>query len=514
MEAKQVLKKSLFVVLFVVGLSGNLCWASEKPKVIVNVVVDALRSDDFERYSKNFSSNGFRKMMDRGAVVSNARYQSIPTHAMVSGATILTGSWAHQHGIVGDFWYSNGSDKITGAITIGKDTAYTAPLYSIVDKIKYFNPEAKVVSIGVEPMSAIVCGDSNNDRVVWLDNITEGWITSKGADASPWWMTTLNNGKTKSRYLETPLTLSLPKVQYQNGGTTPFLSTKKGKNTSLLELPYCNSYLNDCLSSLLAFDKIGKDTICDFVTINYGYAKHVYQKYGAGSVEVEDMYYKLDSEVARLMLMLDSEVGKGEYLLIFTAAEGASDCVEGVINETRIRVLTNAFLNTQYGVADWVVGYHNGQLYLNHNTIYNKRMGLDVIQDAVAAFALKFEGVESAMTASALMRNNFTQGVEQSLYNSFNAPASGDVLFVLKPNWVSLPDAEETKAKVAFAAPYENNTSVPLLIYGKGVKKGKIYDEINMTDIAPTISDILGISRPEKSVGKSFYNIIKEYDNK
>lgn len=509
-----MLKKRIFVVLSIMVLSGNLCMASEKPKVIVNVIVDALRRDDFERYSKNFSSYGFRKLMDRGAVMNNARYQNISPHSMVSGATILTGSWPRQHGIVGDFWYCNGSDKITGAITIGRDTAYTAPLYSVADKMKYFNPEAKVISIGVEPMSAIVCGDSNNDRVVWLDNITGNWITSKGVDASPWWMTTLNNGKTKSRYLETPMTLSLPNVQYVNGsGTTPFFTAKKGKQTSLLELPYCNSYLNDCLSSLMSFDKIGKDTICDYVTINYGYAKYAYQKFGAGSLEVEDMYYKLDSDIARLIMMLDSEVGKDEYILIFTAAEGASDCVEGVINETRIRVLTNAFLNTQYGVADWVVGYHNGQLYLNHNTIYNKRMGLDVIQDAVAAFILKFEGVENTMTASALMRNNFTQGIEQNLYNSFNAPASGDVLVVLKPNWVSLPDAEDTKAKVAFAAPYENNVSIPLIIYGKGVKKGKIYDEINMTDIAPTVSDILGISRPEKSVGKSFYNTIREREN-
>lgn len=510
------MKNKFFVVLSLFVLSGTVCAAEGKPKVIVNVVVDAMRSDDFERYAKNFSPNGFRKMINNGVVMNNARYGSIPNHAIVSGATIITGSWARQHGIVGDFWYNNGSDQMTGAVTIAKDTAYTTPLYSVIDKIKYANPEAKVVSIGVEPMSAIVCGGANNDRVIWLDDITDSWVTSKGIDNAPWWLTTLNNGKTKGRYLETPLTLSLPKVQYLASGTTPFYNVKRSKGAdackALLSTPFCNSYLNDCLSSILSFDKIGKDSICDYLTINYGYAKYAYQKYGVGSVEVEDMYYKLDSDMARLMTMLDNEVGKGEYVLIFTAAEGASDKVEGVINETRIRVLTNAFLNTQYGIADWVVGYHNGQLYLNHNTIYNKKVGLDIIQDAVAAFVIKFEGVESAMTASALMRNNFTQGIELSVYNSFNAPSSGDVLLVLKPNWVSLPNGDVTKDKVAFTTPYENNMSIPLLIYGKGVKQGRIYDEVYMTDIAPTVSDMLGISRPEKSVGKSFYNIIR-YDN-
>ncbi|MEG2282852.1 MAG: hypothetical protein RSB93_06445, partial [Rikenellaceae bacterium] len=182
------------------------------------------------------------------------------------------------------------------------------------------------------------------------------------------------------------------------------------------------------------------------------------------------------------------------------------------VNETRIRVLTNAFLNTQYGIADWVVGYRNGQIYLNHKTIYNKKIGLDVIQDAVASFVLKFDGVENAMTASALMRNSFTTGVEEDIYNSFNAPASGDVMVVLKPNWISLPNGDTTKDKASFENPYQNTISVPLFIYGKGIKAGKVYDEFNMTDIAPTIADILGISRPEKSVGKSFYNNIR-YDN-
>ncbi|MEG1553581.1 MAG: alkaline phosphatase family protein [Rikenellaceae bacterium] len=510
--------KKIFLAVVTLVMLYNPSFASDgKPKVIVNVIVDALRNDDLIRYTKNFSTSGFRKMMDKGSVIENAQYRDIPNKPMVSGATIITGSWPRQHGIVGDFWYLNGADKLTGAITIAKDTAYTVPLYSIIDKIKYFSPQSKVVSIGVEPKSAIICGDSNNDRVIWLDDLSGKWITSKGKDVSPWWLTTLNEGKTKGRYINTLMMPSFPKVDYINKQSTTLFSQvkhSKSENTgrALLESPFCNSYLNDCLSSLLVFDTIGKDTICDFLTINYGYARFAYKKYGSKSMEVEDMYYKLDNDISRLISMLDTEVGKGEYILIFTAASGASESVEGVVNETRIRVLTNAFLNTQYGIADWVVGYRNGQIYLNHKTIYNKKIGLDVIQDAVASFVLKFDGVENAMTASALMRNSFTTGVEEDIYNSFNAPASGDVMVVLKPNWISLPNGDTTKDKASFENPYQTTISVPLFIYGKGIKAGKVYDEFNMTDIAPTIADILGISRPEKSVGKSFYNNIR-YDN-
>ncbi|MEG2282188.1 MAG: alkaline phosphatase family protein, partial [Rikenellaceae bacterium] len=64
--------KKIFLAVVTLVMLYNPSFASDgKPKVIVNVIVDALRNDDLIRYTKNFSTSGFRKMMDKGSVIEN-----------------------------------------------------------------------------------------------------------------------------------------------------------------------------------------------------------------------------------------------------------------------------------------------------------------------------------------------------------------------------------------------------------------------------------------------------------
>ncbi|MBE9487949.1 MAG: alkaline phosphatase family protein [Bacteroidetes bacterium] len=500
----------------------NVCFASEtvnKPKVIINVVVDAMRNDDFMRYAKNYSNTGFNKLINKGVYATNAHYSNIPANTMVSAATIITGSNPRQHGIIGKEWYANGQNFLTMAIDTSREITFPAPLYSIIDKIKYNDSASKVISIAIDKNTAIISGDATTERVIWLDKNDGQWKEVRGLEKEPWWLTILNNGKTKKRYDNTPWTATYSKEAYINQNSYKLFkkdTSKKSKHTKTItpieETPFCNSYLNDCLSSLFTFDKIGKDTVCDFVTINLGFSKSVYEKYGAKSIETEDMFYKIDKEISRLINMLDHEVGKDEYLLIFTSASGMSDGTSknegGVFNQTKAHVLVNAFLSAQYGVDNWVSGYKNNEIYFNHKTIYRRKVSLEELQNAVANFIIKFNGVETAYTATSLTRTSYYNGIDKRIYNSFNFINSGDVIVVLKPNWLSVVNSDFSKNRCGNIAPWENIVSVPLLIYGKGVKHKTIRAKIDMTDIAPTIAEIMGVSRPEKAIGNSFTNNI------
>jgi phosphopentomutase len=46
------------------------------------------------------------------------------------------------------------------------------------------------------------------------------------------------------------------------------------------------------------------------------------------------------------------------------------------------------------------------------------------------------------------------------------------------------------------------DTHVPLLFWGNGIKRNEIKTEINITDIAPTLANILKIQEPSGSIGK------------
>lgn len=52
---------------------------------------------------------------------------------------------------------------------------------------------------------------------------------------------------------------------------------------------------------------------------------------------------------------------------------------------------------------------------------------------------------------------------------------------------------------------------IPIVVYGKNIKSGFVISNgLNIYDIAPTISEIFGISKPSVWLGNSFYNMIKK----
>lgn len=93
----------------------------------------------------------------------------------------------------------------------------------------------------------------------------------------------------------------------------------------------------------------------------------------------------------------------------------------------------------------------------------------------------------------------FKSGVEYLLKNGYNQKRSGDLLIVMEPS-VFL-DGSWNKKGTDHGSGYIYDTHVPLLFYGKGIKKGKTYKRTEITDIAPTISALLGISFPNGSTG-------------
>ena len=56
---------------------------------------------------------------------------------------------------------------------------------------------------------------------------------------------------------------------------------------------------------------------------------------------------------------------------------------------------------------------------------------------------------------------------------------------------------------------YNYDAHIPLYFYGNGIKKGIVNNVNYMTDIAPTITTLLGIQMPSGSIGKPILEVIK-----
>ena len=84
---------------------------SEKPKLVVAIVVDQMRYDYLTRLSDKFSDNGFNRLINQGFNCSNNHYNYVPTVTGPGHASIATGSAPSIHGIVGNEWYDRGLKK-------------------------------------------------------------------------------------------------------------------------------------------------------------------------------------------------------------------------------------------------------------------------------------------------------------------------------------------------------------------------------------------------------------------
>ena len=190
----------------------------------------------------------------------------------------------------------------------------------------------------------------------------------------------------------------------------------------LRETPFGNTLLTDFAIEAIDRDSLGADDIPDLMIIDFGAQKYISEYYGVESTELEDAYYKLDRDIARILSHLDTAVGRDNYAVVFTSDHGISDNVRaeggrynsGTFNAIQFRVLINSFLSARLGEGVWVSEYRNRQVYLNRRLIYERKLSLPEIQNDVATFAIQFGGVAQAVTATTLATNYYGRGIART----------------------------------------------------------------------------------------------------
>src|SRR5262245_4413760 len=91
--------------------------AKTNPKLVLVIVVDQFRYDYLERFGDLFGNAGFRRLMNEGALFTNANYDYVPTFTACGHAAIFAGSSPAYNGIIGNFWFERESGKMRVMVT-------------------------------------------------------------------------------------------------------------------------------------------------------------------------------------------------------------------------------------------------------------------------------------------------------------------------------------------------------------------------------------------------------------
>src|SRR5579864_5867748 len=78
--------------------------ATPRPKLVLAIVVDQFRYDYLTRFRSEYHA-GFDRLLNHGAVFTNARFEHFPTVTAIGHSTFMTGATPSMSGIVGNEWY-------------------------------------------------------------------------------------------------------------------------------------------------------------------------------------------------------------------------------------------------------------------------------------------------------------------------------------------------------------------------------------------------------------------------
>lgn len=537
------MRKILIAVLFALVLVPSPVYsqsAEHPPKLVVNIVVSQMRYDYLKRFGHNFAEKGIRMMISDGVNCTNARYDYMGNNTPSGLATLITGTNPAAHGIVSDRWmdyttnepvyvisdknyYGLGCVEILGQYAPSRMTAST-----VGDELKRHNKDSRVISIALEPVSGIVAGGTMADAAYWFDPFRGNWCTSTYyMDRLPNWVDNFNTAKSVDSYNQREWSLLHLPSKYVYSERSEIMSAadrkaftfslnrlfKRKENEGYFKLqitPMGVDMMMDFVKQTIVYESLGKDNQPDILTVTVDPFRFITETYGSEAMETEDALYRLDANIADLIQFTETQVGKGNALFILTADHGSNDTFReetrypgGRFNVMQFKVLINGFLNTQYGVENWVVDYANNNLYLNRRIVFEKGLNLNEMQSQAAAFALQFRGVGHAITGTALQNNYFAGGTLQKIQNGYHPKHSGDVVIGLMPGWM---EKEENKVSLTGSV-YEYDTHVPLLWYGSHLRRETVQTPVNMTDVAPTLARILGVNLPDAATGQEIIPI-------
>ena len=107
----------LLIAVMVILVAGNLTLtnAQARPEIrlVLQVTVDGLRADLINRYQVGFGKDGFHYLMKQGTVYTNAQYQHANTETIVGHATLATGTFPSQHGMIGNVWFDREAGELS-----------------------------------------------------------------------------------------------------------------------------------------------------------------------------------------------------------------------------------------------------------------------------------------------------------------------------------------------------------------------------------------------------------------
>ena len=505
--------------------SAQAARPAQRPKLVVVLMIDQFRYDYLTRFQEQYTG-GFRRLLDRGAVFTNAYLQHFPTVTAVGHATVTTGALPSLSGIVNNVWFDRAAGrnvtsvgdpnvKVLGAESGAGASPHRLLVSTVGDELKMSGREpSRVIGISVKDRAAILPAGRLADGAYWFQELSGNFVSSTWYFPDlPAWVKEFNAGGVSRRFLGAewkPVEADGP------AGGTLFANLPAQASLAyyraMLASPYGNELVEQFAERAVEAEKLGARGATDVLTVSFSSNDHVGHATGPDSPEVRDICLRTDKTLERFFRFLDERLGLEHVLVVFSADHGVAPVPEvqqsrrmpgGRMAEQTLEDAARAAVIEKYGSGEWIAASDYGTFYLNERQIREKNLTPGDVQRTVADALAKVPHVARVYTREQLVSGRFhVDEIGRRVANGFHPHRSGDVIALLEPYW--LFEGHGT----THGSAYSYDSHVPVVFLGAGIWPGRYDAPIAVNDIAPTLATMLDVETPSGSSGRVLSEIL------
>ncbi len=521
-------------------------------RLVLQITVDGLRRDLLDRYGQRFSQGGFRYLLESGVFFANAHYQHANTETIVGHATLATGTFPSDHGMIGNVWFDSELGELSYNIEDPKHpllptrknalegeqvdpaqklarTKGRSPVSILAetfsDRLKaYYGGHSKVFAVSAKDRGAVSMA-GHTGKAFWFSTDSGDFVSSTYYyDKYPDWVTDWN----KQRQVESlggqqwQLLNDLPTYLLGHQDNRPYETDLRGYGrvfphqfaeagspilpTQVIVSPNGDQLTLDFAKLLLRSEGLGSDSIPDYLGISFSGLDAVNHFFGPSSLENEDMMLQLDRTLGDLLAFIDATVGLNKALIVLSADHGMAEMPEymtelgfpaGRLYPDRVIAAANQIAKQRFDIEDIVRFYYRPYLYLDAGKIDSAGLEADRIQSEIAAALTESPGIALAVARGELTGPQATP-LRLQVQRNFHPERSGDIYVVQDLYWFNF---DKGPVAAMHGSPWRYDTHVPIIFAGAGISSRVVHRLVHPVDVAPTLSALLGMTAPGSAKG-------------
>lgn len=285
------------------------------PRLIVTVVWDGGGWNGLQRWPEAWPE--LARLIDNGVSYSDAIVGSSPSVTPAVHTTLGTGTFPSTHGVT-DVPVRDENGVVTDAFFDGKSARFIEVPTLAERWDELHDGRALIGMIGYEPWHLGMIGKgaetagADKDHAAWLIRSSNRWVARREHYELP--DVFRDQSDLEARFTELD--------RADEDLDRKWMGVPLDDRTRIEENPAFIAHHGAKLREMIATEGYGQDRVTDLLYTNYKQIDRLAHYFNMASPQVREAIAASDAELGALVEFLDTEVGRGDYVVIVTADHG------------------------------------------------------------------------------------------------------------------------------------------------------------------------------------------------